>query len=189
VQDTKDLNCPPRWPSRRALRAGFASLEGTRLPRGGSVPFEGVRSPRAGSAPLEGPLPLEQGPPRSRAPRAHTPAPVHWAFNALTPAGRCHRAPGARAPVPPHQLPRREPIPITVGKGLSSVAGVSPVTPCACSSTANVPSPRRGAGFTLDLLSCDPTGLGGDARREERHPCHCYGMAAAPVRAGARPTL
>jgi hypothetical protein len=54
---------------------------------------------------------------------------------------------------------------------------------------SNVPSPRRGAGFTLDLLSCDPTGLGGGARREEHHPCHCYGMAAAPARAGARPAL
>jgi hypothetical protein len=89
----------------------------------------GVRFPRADSAPFEGPLPLERapprsrvrpaldrGPPRSRAPRSHAPAPVHWAFNALTPAGQCHHAPGARAPVPPHQLPRREPIPITVGR-------------------------------------------------------------------------
>jgi hypothetical protein len=120
VQDTahaaKDLNGPSRWPSRRSPRAGFASIEG-------------VRSPRAGSAPLEGPLPLEQTPPRSRvrlalgrgpfrsrAPRSRAPAPVHWAFNALTPAGQCHHAPRARAPVPSHQLPRREPIPITVGR-------------------------------------------------------------------------
>jgi hypothetical protein len=133
VQDAshtaKDLNGPPRWPSRRALRAGFASLEGTHLPRGGSVPFEGVRSPRAGSAPLEGPLPLGQtsprsrarlalnrGPLRSRAPRSRAPAPVRWAFNVLTPARQCHHAPGARAPVPPYQLPRREPIPIIVGR-------------------------------------------------------------------------
>jgi hypothetical protein len=92
--------------------------------------------------------------------------------------------PGAAAPTPqegahPHHC----------GDGLCNAAGVSPVTPCACSSTANVPSPRRGAGFTLDLLSCDPTGLGGGARLEERHPCHCYGMAAVPVRAGARPAL
>jgi hypothetical protein len=90
--------------------------------------------------------------------------------------------PGAAAPTPqegahPHHC----------GKGLCSAAGVSPVTPCACSSTANVPSPRRGAGFTLDLLSCDPTGLGGGARREERHPCHCYGMQPPPcVQAHAR---
>jgi hypothetical protein len=133
VQDTahaaKDLNGPSRWPSRRSPRAGFASLEGARLPRAGSVPFEGVRSPRAGSAPLEGPLPLGQTPPRSRvrlaldrgplrsrAPRSRAPAPVHWAFNALTSAGQCHHALGARAPVPPHQLPRRKPIPITVGR-------------------------------------------------------------------------
>jgi hypothetical protein len=37
------------------------------------------------------------------------------ALNALTSAGQRHHVPGARAPVPPHQLPRREPIPITVG--------------------------------------------------------------------------
>jgi hypothetical protein len=30
--------------------------------------------------------------------------------------GRRYHAPGARAPVPPHQLPREEPIPITVGR-------------------------------------------------------------------------
>jgi hypothetical protein len=91
--------------------------------------------------------------------------------------------PGAAAPTPqegahPH-----------CREGLCSAAGVSPVTPCACASTANAPSPRKGAGFTLDLLSRDPTGLGGGARLEEHHPCHCYGMAAAPARAGARPAL
>jgi hypothetical protein len=61
------------------------------------------------------------------------------------------------------------------------------VTPCAYSSTSNAPSPRRGAGCTLDLLSCDPTGLGGGARPVEHHPCHCKSMAAIPrVRAHAR---
>jgi hypothetical protein len=49
--------------------------------------------------------------------------------------------------------------------------------------------PSKGAGFTLDLLFCDPTGLGGGARQEERHRCHCYGMAAVPVHAGARLAL
>jgi hypothetical protein len=92
--------------------------------------------------------------------------------------------PGAAAPTPqegahPHHC----------GEGLCSAAGVSPVTPCACSSTANAPSPRRGAGRTLDLLSCDPTGLGGGARPVERHPCHCHSMAAVPARAGARQAL
>jgi hypothetical protein len=52
------------------------------------------------------------------------------AFKALTSAGRRHHAPGARAPVPPHQLPRREPIPIIVGGGLCGMASASPVTPC-----------------------------------------------------------
>jgi hypothetical protein len=95
-------------------RAGFTSLEDARLPRAGSAPFEGVRLPRAGSASLEG------------APHARVCSRTR-AFNAQTTAGRRHHAPGARAPVPPHQLPRREPIPATVG-GLCGVAGASPVT-------------------------------------------------------------
>jgi hypothetical protein len=63
----------------------------------------------------------------------------------------------------------------------------SPVTPCTCSSTANAPSPRRGVGCTLDLLSCDLTGLGGGARPVGRHPCYCYGMVAAPRACGRMP--
>jgi hypothetical protein len=109
---------PPRRPTQRSLRAGSASLEGTRLPRAGSAPFEGERFPRAGSASLEG------VPRRPRAgsaslegvPRAHARSCTRVrAFNVLTIAGRRHRAPGARTPVLSHQLPRREPIPATVG--------------------------------------------------------------------------
>jgi hypothetical protein len=165
---------PTRRPTRRLPRIGFASLEGARLPRAGSAPIEGVRLPRARSASLE-------GPPRPRTGSAslegapHARAYSHaQALNALTSVGRRHHAPGARAPVPPHQLPRREPVPINVGGGgLCGAAGVSPVTPCTCSGTANALIPRRGAGCTLDLLSCDLTGVGGDARPVERHPCHC----------------
>jgi hypothetical protein len=69
-------------------RAGYASLEGTPRPRPGSATLEGAPHACAG--------------PRTRA------------FNALTPAGRRHHAPGARTPVPPHQPPREEPIPATV---------------------------------------------------------------------------
>jgi hypothetical protein len=145
------------------LRVGSASLEGTSRPRPGSATLEGAPHACAG--------------PRTRA------------FNALTLAGRRHHAPGARAPVSPHQLPREEPIPITVGEGLCSAAGVSPVIPRACPSTANAPSPRRGAGCTLDSFSCDPTGLGGGARPVDHHPCHCNSMAAVPARAGARQAL
>jgi hypothetical protein len=57
---------------------------------------------------------LERGPPRSRAFRKRA-CSCTRAFNALTMAGRRHHAPGARAPVLLHQLPRREPIPATVG--------------------------------------------------------------------------
>jgi hypothetical protein len=120
MQDTAHTaeapNGPPRRSSRRSPRAGFASLEDARLPRVGSVPFEGVRLPRAGSASLEGPPP----PPRTGsaslegAPHACACCRTR-AFNALTTAGRCHHAPGARALAPRHQLPRREPIPATVG--------------------------------------------------------------------------
>jgi hypothetical protein len=95
---------PPRQPTQRSPRAGSASLEGTHLPRVGSAPIEGVRLPRAGSASLEG------------APHAHASSRTRVrAFNVLTTAGRRHHVPGTRAPVLLHQLPRREPIPATVG--------------------------------------------------------------------------
>jgi hypothetical protein len=154
--------------SRFHLARGCAPpSDGLRPVRGGAPPSSEVRLAR-GSAPPSNGLASLEGTPRTRAcSRTRT-------LNALTSAGRRHHAPRARAPVPPHQLPRREPIPITVGGGgLCSAAGVSPVTPCTCSSTANAPSPRRGAGCTLDLLSCDLTGLGGGARPVGRHPCHC----------------
>jgi hypothetical protein len=122
-------NGPPRRPTRRSPRASFASLEDARLPRVGSVPFVGVRLPRAGSASLESPLPPRagftslEGPLCPRTGSASLEGAPHeracsrtLAFNALTPAGRRHHAPGARAPVPPHQLPRRDPIPATVGR-------------------------------------------------------------------------
>jgi hypothetical protein len=65
---------------------------------------KGVRLPRAGSASLEG------------APYAHAHSHTRVReFNALTTAGRRHHAPGTHAPVLLHQLPRREPIPATVG--------------------------------------------------------------------------
>jgi hypothetical protein len=57
---------------------------------------------------------LERGLPPSRALRARACSRTR-AFNALTAAGRRHHAAGAHAPVPPHQLPRRKPIPATVG--------------------------------------------------------------------------
>jgi hypothetical protein len=108
-------NGPPRRPTRRSPRAGFVSLEDARLPRVGSVPFEGVRLPRAGSASLEGPLrPRTGSASLEGAPHARACSRT-LAFNALKLAGRRHHAPGARAPVPPHQLPRRDPIPATVG--------------------------------------------------------------------------
>jgi hypothetical protein len=46
----------------------------------------------------------------------------------VTPAGRRHHAPGARTPIPPHQLPRRDPIPATVGSTVRR-GDASPVTP------------------------------------------------------------
>jgi hypothetical protein len=71
---------------------------------------------------------LERAPPRSRvraeagsaslegAPHAHAHSRMRVrAFNALTTAGRRHHALGTHAPVLLHQLPKREPIPATVG--------------------------------------------------------------------------
>jgi hypothetical protein len=66
------------------------------------------------------------------------------------------------------------------GGGLCNAAGASPVTPAACSVTANAPSPLRGVGCTLDLLSCDLVGLGGGARPVGRHPRHCWRHGCRP---------
>jgi hypothetical protein len=109
--------------SRLRLARGCASPSGGLCPvRGGVLPSSRLRlargpaPPRTGAASLEGPsrprpgsATLESAPHACADPRTR-------AFNALTQAGRCHHAPGARAPVPPHQLPREEPIPITVGR-------------------------------------------------------------------------
>jgi hypothetical protein len=114
-------------------RAGSASLEGARLPRAGSVPFEGVRLPRAGSASLEGlPRPRTGSASLEGAPHARACSRTR-AFNALTSAERRHHAPGAHAPVPPHQLPRRDPIPATMGgtvrRGRCQSRDAAPPTP------------------------------------------------------------
>jgi hypothetical protein len=93
---------PPRSRAHASPRAGSASLEGARLPRAGSARFEGVRLPRAGSASLDG------------TPHAHACSHTR-ALNALSTEGQRRHTPGARAPVPSHQLPRREPLPATVG--------------------------------------------------------------------------
>jgi hypothetical protein len=100
--------CAPPSGGLRPVRGGALPSSRLRLargpapPRAGSASLEGPPRPRPGSAPLEG-APHACACPRTRA------------FNALTLAERHHHAPGARAPVPPHQLPRSEPIPITVG--------------------------------------------------------------------------
>jgi hypothetical protein len=139
---------PPSPKQRRAVSVDAAS-------------FERPRRPRAGSASLEG------------APHAHACSRT-WvrAFNALTMAGRRHHAPGTRAPVLSHQLPRREPIPATVWD-CATWPVAAPWRRAAYSSTANAPSPRRGAGRTLDLLSRDLARLGRDVRPAGRHPYHC----------------
>jgi hypothetical protein len=102
--------CAPPSGGLRPVRGGALPSSRLRLargpapPRAGSASLEGPPRPRSGSAPLEG--------------ASHACAcPRTRAFNALTSAGQRHHAPGARAPVLLHQLPRREPIPITVGGG------------------------------------------------------------------------
>jgi hypothetical protein len=166
-------NGPPRRPTRRSPRAGFSSLEDARLPRASSVPFEGVRLPRAGSASLEGPLrprtgsALLEGAPHARA-YSRT-----RAFNALTTAGRRHHAPGARAPVLPHQLPRREPIPATVGgtvrRGRCQSRDAAPPAPVRLTRRAL----EGGLAAPSICFSCDLAGLGRGVRPAGRHLCHC----------------
>jgi hypothetical protein len=95
---------PPRSRAHTSLGWVPSRFEGMRLPRAGSASLEGLRRPRAGPTSLEGAM------------HAHTHSRTRVrAFNALTKAGRRHHAPGTRAPVLSHQLPRREPIPATVG--------------------------------------------------------------------------
>jgi hypothetical protein len=112
---------PPRRPTQRSPRAGSASLEGARLPRAGSASLEGARLPQASSASLEGP------------PHAHDRARTRVrAFNALTTAGRRHRAPGTHAPALLHQLPRGDPSPPlwgTVRHGRCQPRDAVPPTP------------------------------------------------------------
>jgi hypothetical protein len=105
----------PRSRMRASLGWAPSPFEGVRLPRAGPASLEGPFPPRAGSASLEGPLrPRTGSASLEGAPHACSRSRTR-AFNALTTTGQRHHAPGARAPMPPHQLPRRDPIPATVG--------------------------------------------------------------------------
>jgi hypothetical protein len=158
----------PKIPSSRLRLArgrappsdGLRSVRGARLPRAGSASLEGPLRPRTGSASLEG-IPLAHACSRTRA------------FNALTSAGQRHHAPGARAPVPPHQLPRREPIPTTVGgtvrRGRCQSRDAAPPAPVRLTCRAL----EGGPAAPSICFSCDPAGLGGGARPVGQHPCHC----------------
>jgi hypothetical protein len=150
----------------RLARGCAPPSDGLRPVRGGAPPSSEVRLAR-GSAPLSNGVRLTRGhPTRARLPlRAGIKCPD---IGRTAPSCAQGTRPGAAAPTPqegahPHHC----------GGELCGAVGASPVMPCTCSSTANAPSPRRGAGCTLDLLSCDLAGLGGGARPEGRHPCHC----------------
>jgi hypothetical protein len=153
--------------NRYRLTRGCAPPSGGFRPdRGGAPPSCEVRLAR-GSAPPSNEVRLARGhPARARLlPRAGIKSPD---IGGTAPSCARGTRPGAAAPTPqegahPHHC----------GGGLCGAADASPVTPCTCSSTANALSPRRGAGCTLDLLSCDLAGLGGGARPVGRHPCYC----------------
>jgi hypothetical protein len=97
---------------------GCASLE--RAP-----PRSRARSPSSRLRLARGSVPPSTGVLHARGRPSRVRRPLYASIYALTPAGRRHHAPGARAPVLPHQLPRRKPIPITVGRDCA--AGPVPV--------------------------------------------------------------
>jgi hypothetical protein len=101
-----------KTPSNRyRLARGYAPPRGGLRPdRGGAAPSSEVRLARGSAPPSIGLASLE-GTPRTRA------CSRTRAFNALTSAGQRHNAPGARAPVLPHQLPGGSPSPSLWGGG------------------------------------------------------------------------
>jgi hypothetical protein len=157
-----------KTPSNRyRLARGYAPpSSGLRPDRGGAPPSSEVRLAR-GSAPPSNGVRLARGrPARARLlPRTGIKCPD---IGGTAPSCARGTRPGAAA-----TTPQKGAHPHHCGEGLCGVAGARPVTPCTCPSTANAPSPRRGAVCTLDLLSCDLVGLGGGARPVGRHPCHC----------------
>jgi hypothetical protein len=83
---------------------GCASLE--RAP-----PRLRARSPSSRLRLARGSVPSSTGGRLARGRPSRVRRPPYAGIYALTPAGRRHHAPGARAPVPPHQLPVRSPSP------------------------------------------------------------------------------
>jgi hypothetical protein len=167
---------PPKWPSQGLPRAGSAPLGGL------TPPSSGLRLAR-GSTPPSSRLRLARGP------LASTPAPAReYGYLCSDTAEPCHHAPGNHTPALFCQLPRREPIPATVGD--CATWPVSAPWHCAAySHTANVLRPRRGAGHTLEPLSRESAGASHDVRPAECHPRHCWSCAAAPVLAAPRRAL
>jgi hypothetical protein len=149
---------PPEWPSQKPPRAGFASLEGSRLPRAGSTSLEGQHPPRAGSASLEG-----SPPPRSRLPhkRACSRTRVR-AFNALIQQSRAITRPGitprrcsANSLGEAHPRHCRE---------LCGMACVSPAALCCPLPYGQRAAPSKGAGCILESFPRESAGSNHDVR-------------------------
>jgi hypothetical protein len=128
-------------------------------------------------------------PPRSRPPHEHArPRTRVRAFNALTQQShaimrlgitprRCSANSLGGNPSPPLWG--------TVRHSQCQLRGTVPPTPVRLTSRA----PRRGASHTLEPLSRESAGASHDVRPAERHPCHCWSCAAAPVLATPRRAL
>jgi hypothetical protein len=175
-------------PLKRSPQAGSVSLEGTRLPRAGSASLEGTRLPRAGSTSLEG------------APHAHArPRTRVRAFSALVTAGRHHHAPGTRAPVLLHQLPRGNPSPPlwgTVRHGRCQPRDAAPPTPVRLTRRALEGGPAtpsicfpvtsQGQVKTLGQRGAIPATINyrRPPPRVQHHAGHCGNSSGAVRRAG-----
>jgi hypothetical protein len=174
----------------RPIRGRTLTSSGLRLARGYTLTSSGLRLARGRSARAR-PSPHAHARPRTRV----------RAFNALATAGRHRHAPGTRAPVQLHQLPRGNPSPPlwgTVRHGRCQPRDAVPPTPVwlTCRALEGGPATpsicfpvtSQGQVKTLGRRGAIPTTI--NCRRPpprvQHHAGHCGNSSGAVRRAGTR---